>query len=119
MKKIIKIVISRLFYLLIGLFIALTITTAYAAVSSVSSGQTLTAGLWNAMANDVNNLLTRVTSIENQNNNESLRYCIQCFSRNGGNIEMGPERCANFGDWTDFSASSDYEEAGGCKMKIY
>ena len=44
-------------------------------------------------------------------------YCIQCKSASG---RVGPERCASFGSYTDYSimsSSTTYED--GCRVKLY
>lgn len=65
---------SRLFYLILGLFFALSVTIIYAA-STVSSGQTLTASLWNDLVSEINTLNSKIDNWPPGN------YCILA---NGG-----------------------------------
>lgn len=58
-NKIIKFVTNRLVYILVGIFISITFVAVNAftpSVTTVSSGQTLSASLWNNMVNDINNI---------------------------------------------------------------
>jgi len=58
-NKIIKFVTSRLVYILVGIFISITFVAVNAftpSVTTVSSGQTLSASVWNNMVNDINNI---------------------------------------------------------------
>ena len=66
-KKISKFIISRMFYLLIGLFFAVAIPVAYSAWNStVGSGDPLTSSAWNEHVNKLIELNSRTTNLENR-----------------------------------------------------
>ncbi len=53
-NKLMLVFSSKLFYLFLGLFLAVTVSTVYAELSTVTTGQTLTATMWNNLVNEVN-----------------------------------------------------------------
>jgi len=65
LQKISKFIVSRMFYLILGICIAVAIPIAYAAWNStVSSGQTLTTTLWNDVVAKLVELNNRVGNVE-------------------------------------------------------
>ena len=68
-KKISKFIISRMFYLLIGLFFAVAIPVAYSAWNTTivpNSGTPLTSALWNNVVDKLVDLDSRTTNLENR-----------------------------------------------------
>ena len=64
-RKILKIISAKTFYILIGIFLSLSIFTVQAAWNTkVGSGQTLTGSLWNDMVDKLTDLDSRVLEIE-------------------------------------------------------
>ena len=64
-RKILKIISTKIFYILIGIFLSLSIFTVQAAWNTkVGSGQTLTGSLWNDMVDKLTDLDSRVLEIE-------------------------------------------------------
>ncbi|MDP3042928.1 MAG: hypothetical protein Q8N21_00805 [bacterium] len=62
-KKLSKFIASRMFYLILGISVAVAIPIAYAAWNStVSSGQTLTTALWNDMVAKLVELNNKIDS---------------------------------------------------------
>lgn len=64
-RKILKIISTKTFYILIGIFLSLSIFTVQAAWNSkVSSGQTLAGSLWNDMVDKLTDLDNKTTRLD-------------------------------------------------------
>ena len=47
----------------------------------------------------------------------NICYCIQCKQ----DVKTGTERCARFGEWTEYSIppKGNHKYEGGCRIKLY
>ena len=111
-KKILKTVSSRMFYLILGLFLALGIFVAQAAWLNplpVVPGQSLTAASWNAVVNDLIDLNSRL----------SCPSCGTCWATRSNSTSCGLgqsteyyEMCTPTG-WKRTSQTTSNCSAGG------
>lgn len=93
----------------------------------VVPSQALTSTLWNDLVAEVEDLNNRVTTIDNQVNNEgfsniadgTIEVCIQCRSNGGANV-IGEERCVTTSDsWSDFTPDLGWHRhSGSCRIYI-
>lgn len=95
MQKIGKFIASRMFYLILGICIAVAIPIAYAAWNStVSSGQTLTTALWNDVVAKLVELDSRTTTLESGNIYRTGWQLTPntCYTRCGADFCVGTEQ---------------------------
>lgn len=84
LQKISKFIASRMFYLILGICVAIAIPIAYAAWNStVSSGQTLTTALWNDAVAKLVELNGRTTTLESAGNSWTSAT-TDCYIQNTG-----------------------------------
>jgi len=73
-KKIIKLITSRTLYLIIGLFLSISIYTVYANLNNVENGDELTKDLWNNMIKVVNDNEDDIDNLETNKSNKFEIY---------------------------------------------
>jgi hypothetical protein len=78
MQKIGKFIASRMFYLILGISVAVAIPIAYAAWNTlVNPGETLTAASWNEHVNKLIEVNNRVATLEGK------QICLRCYNDDG------------------------------------